>query len=254
MTRLAGVFRTLRDTVASIKAVLYVIGIGLAAWGFLADFRLALIVAAVVTVTFGAIWLWVTRYYEPCRFVVDSLETTLLVERKDNYHRYTRTRIVHLTARRNNLRIFEMRLQWTGQAGPGRIGPLESLNPDHKAFTAPREDENHLMYSWVYLGRSLNRGESETISVVQTFEDDLQEMKRFHYDAATLARAKKIRVITRFPRGEEPMEVTGHTWYRAKNPGSNTKCVRKVDATSDHVDFIVEVDDPKRYRSYGVRW
>jgi hypothetical protein len=255
----APLVKALRDVNATLNAIVALGGLTLLSWGFLSHFKIAVISTGAAAIVFATTWYWATRYYEPAPYVISSLETVLLVERKGNHHKCTRTKILDITARRNNLRLIEFRLKWTGVASAGFIGPLEALDPDHTAFTAPREDEDRILHSWVYLGQSLQKGQKARVHVVQIFEDDQQPMQRFHYDGGAAFKVKKIKVVTRFPSNEEPGSVTGHTWNinqklnKPKQVGGQD--VRRLnDKGLDYVDFIVEPKRIRRYRGYGVRW
>ncbi|MFI9101120.1 hypothetical protein ACIGXA_11405 [Streptomyces fildesensis] len=252
---------SLRDAYGTVKALAGVAIIGFYLWGFLANLQLALLIGIPFAMIATGAWWWVDRYYVPRLYEIASAETTLVVQRKGAHHSYKRIRHFEIVARRNGLRLLEYRLSWTGQASKGLIGPLESMNPDHCTYAAPREDEDKIRYYWLYLGRTLAKGDTTRVHVEQTFEDDLQEMQPYHEDggAGSHTKIRKLKVVTRFPKSQDPVKVTGHIWHinrKAQQPRSAGRIdvQRVVDVANRYVDYIVEVEKPKRFHGYGVRW
>lgn len=258
--------KNVRDAAATIRAIIYflapVISAGIVAyltWGKrLVPPEIAITVVVAIFVTSSiVVWMaYILRRRLPANaYEVLSLQSTLLVERVRDHHRYTNTKDMVIRARQGGIRLIDQRWYWTGQSS----NPISvrSVFADHVIFDGVRPEPDNWVHRWVYLGRSLAKGETARVGVAYSVEDDLQPMRPFFTDGGRGYPMKSVKLAIRFPGGEEPKLVEAHVWGRRVDETeliSELPVSRSVDATTMMVDYVIAIDGGQANRRYGFRW
>jgi hypothetical protein len=131
------------------------------------------------------------------------------------------------------------------------IGGHNVLMPEH-----PEDDTK--IPRWIYPGRALRKGETETVGVVTEVEDDLRPMNKFLRASSPLGKTDYLEVTVRFPRDEDPTLVESAVWDR-KAAASGARKVdmnmtRNYNSGTDTMDYRVRVNKPDKRLRYGLRW
>lgn len=269
----AALFKVMRDAVATIQAVLFLVPPMLLGNGFIAYLvghhfngkkvlaGVAFVVATLVVGGAVAVTFYLRNVYDPAPYELVELRGLLVIERVAgrSHHRYTLERRERIRATRNNVRLIEHRTHWTG-GGLSGLCEARSLYPDHELFVGRRAEEDNRRQLWIYLGEPLGKGETATVGTREVYEDDIVSMKPYHRKGCGGFRARNLTVVTRFPVDADPRDdVEGLIWNddkkaRERATVGTVAYERVVDAKSATVDYIVTVPRPKRYHSYGIRW
>ena len=263
-------FRTLRNAAATIKAIGLFLGpivAGGALLGYLVatyvDSKTVLVTIAVVFLFMivgiaGGFWYYIQKICDPDPYEITKIDCLLIAKRTGSHHQYINNREQTIRARRNNVRLVEHRAHWTGQGSKSKSNS-GSLAGKHEFYSARHPEEDGRTHHWIYLGKPLNKGDSERVGFHQTFEDNMAPMHTYYREGGGRYRARDLTVTTRFSVDDEPPTVEGHVWNndrrnRQRHEVGRLEHVRKADPTTGTVDYVVTVRRPKRYHSYGIRW
>lgn len=265
-------FRLLRDLVATIKAISFFAVPMIAAGGAIAYLvstqieshaaLLAIASASLVMIAgiIAAICYYVLHVCDPAPYKITKIEGLLIIQTVDghSYHYYINRRTQTIKARRNNVRLVEHRTHWTGNGTKNKCKSTSMVN-DHSLFVARLPEEDGRTPHWVYLGRSLSKGEEAMVGIQETREDNQSPMLPYYREGGGRYRSRNLTVITRFPAHEDPEKVEGLIWNNDRRNGQRQivgkiQYERKPDSANHTVDYIVSVQRPRRYHSYGIRW
>lgn len=178
--------RNLRDAAGTVRAALFLGSVMIsgatllvvAASQFFARPLVAALLAGLFMILIAVstyAWYFVTRVYDPTFYEILEVEGLLVVEPVESHHRYTYVRKQTIRATRNNLRLVEFRARWTGA---GRRDPrVKSAVQDHVLLDGSTREEGAYVYRWVYPGRPLDKGQTATLGVEQTHEDNVQQQQ-----------------------------------------------------------------------------
>jgi hypothetical protein len=263
--------RNIRDFTATVRAAWFLISAvltaALVAYAFLRR-NLVGPTAAVMIILAVAGW-WVTvlacAYYtknvnNPPFYEILELDGVLVVESSGHHHRYRYTRRQKVRATRNDLRLIEMRAHWSGSSNAWPR--VESLVGDHVLLDGKYEEEDGRVHRWVYPRRPLRKGEELRVGIRQSHEDEVRPQLPYFREGGGRYKTRKLTITTRFPIADDPQTlgaVVGRVWdiSRAIDKGHVVDTVgfdREVDREQGTVDYIVRVDRPKLYHSYGIQW
>jgi len=263
-------FRALRDAAATIRAIGFFLGPIVAGGIFLGylitthvESRTALAIIVLVSLFMivgiaSGFWYYVQRICDPDPYEIISIDCLLVVQRMNNYHHYMNSREQTIKARRNNVRLVDHRAHWTGQGSRGKSSS-GSLADKHEFYSARRPEEDGRTHHWIYLGRPLNKGDTERVGFRQTFEDNTAPMHTYYREGGGRYKARNLTVTTRFSVDDQPLIVEGHAWNndrrnRQRHEVGRLEPERKAGPTASTVDYVITVRRPKRYHSYGIRW
>lgn len=162
---------------------------------------------------------------------------------------------------RDDLRLVEIRGHWTGVSSKGKM-KVESLAGDHTLLDGKSAEEDGRVHRWIYPRRPIGKGHEVEVGVRQEHEDDIQPQLPYFREGGGRYRTRKIIVRVRFPRTEDPSSlgpVEGKVWdsrrqVRQTHPVADITPERKIDPINETIDYIVTVDKPKLYHSYGIIW
>lgn len=263
-------FRTLRNAVATIKALGFFLGPVVAGGIFLGylitthvESRTALAIIVVVSLFMivgiaTGFWYYIQRVCDPDPYELTSIDCVLVIRREGNHHHFTNSREQTVKARRNNVRLVDHRAHWTGQGSKGKSNS-GSLSGTHEFYSARQPEEDGRTYHWIYLGRPLNKGDTERVGFRQTFEDNVAPMHTYYREGGGRYRARNLSVTTRFSNDDDPPTVEGHVWNndrrnRQRHEVGRLEPERQAHPETSTVDYVIKVRRPKKYHSYGVRW
>jgi len=188
-------------------------------------------------------------------YVVKAQESSLLVEKVDNHHRYTMSRDYLVEAKTPGVRLIDMAWYWTGNnSKPVQVRPN---TPAHEVFDGRRPENDKWVYRWVYLGRALGKNEREKVGLTLIAEDDNEPMRHFFTIGARGTKVETLTLTLRFPLPERPNLVSAHIWEKSANEEGvigDLPIESKADATSGTMQYKVEVNNPSAKRRYGFRW
>jgi hypothetical protein len=263
------VLRILRDTTATARAVAFAIGVvagavGLAYVGIrksaLSPDAATVLVASLAAIILGGLasWFYVAGIYDPSYYKIVDLDGHVLIEPAGDHHRYTYTRKQTVRATRGSLRLIEIRSHWTGRCSREKTS-ITSVIRDHRLLDGGYPEEDGRVHRWIYPGRSLDRGEEIEVGVRVVMEDDIEPMIPYYREGGGRYRVRQLKVTVRFPIGHEPQRVFGSIWHtnRKAQQGNHIGKLdyeRRPDHDAGVVDYIVVVQKPRLYHSYGVRW
>lgn len=263
-------FRTLRDAVATIRAVSFFLGpivAGGVLLGYLVatyvDSKTVLVTIAVVSLFMivgiaSGFWYYIQKICDPDPYEITDIDCLLIVKHIGGHHQFVNNREQTIRARRNNVRLVEHRAHWTGQGSKSKSNS-GSLAGKHEFYSARHPEEDGRTHHWIYLGRPLSKGDTERVGFHQTFEDNVAPMHTYYREGGGRYRARNLTVTTRFSVDDEPPIVEGHVWNndrrnRQRHEVGRLEHERKADPATGTVDYLVKVRRPKRYHSYGIRW
>jgi hypothetical protein len=263
--------RNLRDLVATVRAVIVVATVlasmGLFAYVLLRRNRFSptetwtiLLALVVWWITAGGFWYYIRYISNPTFYEILELEGLLVIESAgDHYHyKYERTQTVR--ALRNDLRLIEFRSHWTGAS---KIRPrVESAVGDYAILDGRHPEEDGRVHRWVYPRRPIGKGREVIVGIKQEHEDDVHRQLPYFREGGGRYKTRRIKVTTRFHPDEDPRvrcDVEGKVWNINRTldqdiVAGSIRCVRVVNRELGTVDYIVVVDKPKRYHSYGMEW
>lgn len=260
--------RQLRTAVETLNAIIFLITTGVIGAGaiFLAARHFHLqaatviaLAATLVIVTFGTVGTvyYVAHEYDPRFYEILELNGLLLVESAGDHHRYTYERKQRVRSTRDDLRLVEVRAHWTGKGSKG-ITHVASLKSEHTLLDGKAPEENGHVHRWIYLRRPLGRGSEVEVGVRQIHEDDAEQQSPYYREGGGSYHARLVTVVARFPIEEDVHNVEGAIWNSNRSIRhhivGSLPCERRVDRPHGFVDYIVTVQRPRRYHSYGVRW
>ncbi|MCW6007059.1 hypothetical protein K1W54_21105 [Micromonospora sp. CPCC 205371] len=198
------------------------------------------------------------REQNPTQYTILALEGTLEVRRENGYRRYTYERLQRIEAARNDLRLIELREHWTGKSATDP--QVELCKPRGARLLDGKDPEtDSRVYRWVYPGRPMRRGEQLEVMVRQTHADDLGVQRPYFRQGGGRYKTKSVTVRVRFPKEEDPGDVTGAAWNTG-NALRQTQIMtefppRRHDTDdASMVEYSIEVTSPARHHSYGLRW
>lgn len=166
-----------------------------------------------------------------------------------------------MRATRDDRRLVEIRGHWTGVGNKGKM-KVESLIADHALLDSRSAEEDGRVHRWIYPRRPIGKGREIEVGIRQEHEDDIQPQLPYFREGGGRYRTYKITVTARFPKSEDPNSigvVEGKVWnsrlpIRQTHPVEDIEPVRKVDPATGTIDYVVTVERPKLYHSYGIIW
>lgn len=259
--------RILRNAVATVKAVSFIVvavaaGAGIVYVGvsYLGMDAIALVpftVLLVVTIVAGTgAWYYIVRFYDPPFCEILDIESRLVVESVDDHHRYTYTKRQTIRATRGQLRLIEFRAHWTGRGSkPPQVTTLVS---DQVLLNGQRAELDGRVHRWIYPFPPVGRGQTLKTGIRQIHEDDVEPQRPYFRDGGGRYKTRNLVIIARFALDEDPSPAGG-IWDSSMPVGENNlvgslEPERLVDRKARTVDYIVKVDSPKKFHSYGVSW
>jgi hypothetical protein len=262
------ILRHLRTTVATVRALAFVVAVAgsavvllaLVARYFHVQPGLAIVLAAVAVVVVTAssyAWYYVTHSYDPPFYKIHELKGTLVVEAANGHHRYRYERRQTVEATRNNLRLIEFRAHWTGQ---GKQAVVQSLRSEHSILDGRRPESDGRVHRWVYPRRPLARGQKLEVGISQVHEDETQEQLPYFREGGGRYRTNLVTVTVTIPLAEHmPDSVRGVIWntnhvaQQSAEVGELT-VERHVDAATGLAEYTVTFEKPQVFHSYGIEW
>ena len=223
---------------------------------------LAIALASLVMVAgvIAAICYYVLRVCDPAPYEIVKIDGLLVIQSVNghSYHHYINSRAQTVKARRNNVRLVEHRTHWTGNGARSKCKSTSTVS-EHSLFVARLPEEDGRIPHWVYLGRPLNKGEEAMVGIQETREDNQSPMLPYYREGGGRFRSRNLTVMTRFPADEDPERVEGLIWNndrrnRQRQIVGKIPYERKPDPANRTVDYIISVQKPRRYHSYGIRW
>ena len=212
-----------------------------------------------MTAMLSVLCYYILHVCDPAPYEIMIIEGLLIIERSaGHHHRYTNRREQTVKARRNNVRLVEHRTHWTGSGSKNRYR-ARSLSQSQQLFIAPHAEEDGRIPHWMYLGRPLCKGDSETVGFEEMFEDNHVPMLPYYREGGGRYRTRTLKITVRFSIDEDPGSVDGLVWNndrkdRQRHIVGEIAVLRRANLVARSVDYTVVVRRPKRYHSYGVRW
>ncbi len=264
------VLRHLRNAVATIRALAFVVTVlisaavlaYLAIRNFFGSPALAVTLVVLLTVLLagsGYSWYYVKSIHDPPFYEIQELNGSLLVEPANGHHRFTYERRQTVVATRDDLRLIEFRAHWTGQGQPGSM-TVESVKSGHAMLDGRFKEQDGRVHRWIYPRRPLKRGQPIEVGIRQVHEDDVDEQLPYFREGGGRYRTRKIIVKVRLPLSEHDTEaVRGVVWnsHRAARQSpevGDLEVERHVFSQESCIEYIVTVDKPRAFHSYGVEW
>lgn len=263
------IIRTIVNAAAAIKAVTFFLTFLVAGGALLAyvvakqeknDSTLIGLSAAylgLVVVLSICIWYYVKHICDPEPYEISKLEGTLVVEAIEDHHHYLNTRLQTVKALRGNVRLIEVKSHWTGSYSRDTYS-VESVNRAHHLFDAVIREEDARVHRWIYLGRALGKKDDPvTVGVHQEWQDDLEPMRPYYREGGARYKTRNLKVTARFAANDAPDEsdVEGAIWNTAKaGVTGHISFDRHYDRASQCIEYVVFIEKPKRFHSYGIRW
>jgi hypothetical protein len=176
-----------------------------------------------------------------------------MVEGRGNHHRFIQERRVVVKALKDGVRAIEGYTTWTGYGTQG-WGRIESLYSEHDIFSGSRPEEDGKVHYWIYFNGALSKGQEISCGHRRIMEDDLQGMLPFFRQGSFIVPVQKLDVRARFNRDEDPVSVRAASWKGVKEIPCNLEVVRLVNTQERTVEYAVEVSNPPKGVSFGIRW
>jgi hypothetical protein len=265
------IFRHLRDLVATAKAIVFfasptIAGVTVLSYLISTQVRsdaslFAISVTAVFTLVavLSGLGYYALHVCDPAPYKITSIEGLLTVERaNEHHHRYVNRRVQVIKATRNNVRLVEHQTHWTSSGSKSKH-KARSLNDSQQLIVAAHAEEDGRTPHWIYLGRSLGKGDSESVGFEEIFEDNYSPMLPYYREGGGRYKSRNLKITVRFSINEDPGSVDGLVWNndrksRQRHVVGDVTVNRRPDPVARTVDYIVAISKPRRYHSYGVRW
>lgn len=188
---------------------------------------------------------------------IEKLIGTLSIAPVGEHHRYSNERTQVVKFVKNGVRLVEIHSFITGRSTNPRT--VEVIKPNHVLLDGKVPEEDGRNHRWVYLGRAYHRGQSTEIGIRQQFEDDIESMRPFYGEGGGGRRVGEMVVTLKFDRSDEPPEIEAMTWNSRPRPGQpeateHLKYERTLNVKDGIVEFVLRVQNPRRFYRYGFRW
>ncbi|TDO51080.1 hypothetical protein EV651_1197 [Kribbella sp. VKM Ac-2571] len=266
------VLRILRNAVATIRALGTVVAtlaaalvvLYLSLWKDKVSPSVAIVIAAALLALLAFIvgfWLYLQHVYNPAYYEILEFESLLIVQPLGDHHRYQYERRQRVRANRDEVRLIEFNAHWTGAGTRDKLH-VESLISDHALLDGRRQEEDGRVRRWIYPRRAISKGREVEVGIRQIHEDDIERQLPYFRESGSQHRTRKMSVTVRFNREEDPQalgEVKGMEWNtnlppRHSKPVDYHDPIRRVNQDAKTVDYLLVVEKPKLFHSYGIVW
>lgn len=250
----ADTYGTALVVIALAAPVAAVVGVVAGLRSYVSDLAAGLIVGGSLGLGLGVSLAVAIRYVRKAErtrlhgYVYDSASYVYTISDNGSEH-HSHEIELELRAIRDSVRYVLQRWAWTGK---GDEDPPRIVSDAHRIAAPPKLNRRWMEYH-VDLGRSLARGERETIKIEQDLLDAGHEMHPFLAKVVREPIESSLKLTMRFPSDRLPHLVEGYTYRSGAIDAEVIEKVRvAVDRGTGQASW--EVSRPRHWRRYSLEW